>query len=277
MPDNNEILLNETELPGLTVQAGDDSYENLDSNSLPKINGIKLIGDKTAEQLGLVSSDDLTTTSSRALQTILGTIMDLIYPVGYILITLKSGNPSTWDGKDSNNQPIQGPWSGTTWEQIPGRFLVGVGANGNNAQAADYLNFTTMGTGGYAKSILPAHEHSTNLTKATTLGTEPGGASRHSHGTPSPHTYFMTRTNNITIGAEYGRRKVKIDSGSKYYAQTAGAGELASTTKTSSTDIFPHTHEYTIPPVHVLPAGVSNPNNSNLPPYMTVYMWKRTS
>lgn len=275
MSDNNEILLNETELPGLTVQAGENSYEGLLNK--PKINNIEISGNKTAEQLGLVSSDDLTTTSSRALQTILGTIMDLIYPVGYILITLKSGNPSTWDGKDSNNQPIQGPWSGTTWEQIPGRFLVGVGANGNNAQAADYLNFTTMGTGGYAKSILPAHNHPTNLTKTAIMDTKPGGGSSHSHGLPSPHAYFMTRTNMINADAPYARRKVKIDSSSKYYALTAGMDHLSSTTKTGSSDVFPHTHEYTIPPVQVLNAGVSNPNNSNLPPYMTVYMWKRTS
>ena len=265
MPDNNEILLNETELPGLTVQAGDNTYAGLPDK--PRINNIEITGNKLGSDYNLVSIDDLNDTDSTALQTILGTVMNLIYPVGSILISLKEGNPSTWEG----------PWSGTTWEQIPGRFLVGVGANGNNAQAADYLNFTTMGTGGYAKSILPAHEHQTNLTKTTTMRTDPGGESRHSHGTPSPHTYFMTRTNNITIGAEYGRRKVKIDSDSKYYAQTAGASELASTTKTNSTDIFPHTHEYTIPPVHVLPTGVSNPNNSNLPPYMTVYMWKRTS
>ena len=275
MSDNNEILLNETELPGLTVQAGENTYAGLPDK--PRINNIEISGNKLGSDYNLVSIDDLNNTGSTALQTILGTVMNLIYPVGSILISLRDGNPNTWDGKDSNNQPIQGPWSGTTWEQIPGRFLVGVGANGNNAQAADYLNFTTMGTGGYAKSILPAHEHQTNLTKTTTMRTDPGGESRHSHGTPSPHTYFMTRTNNITIGAEYGRRKVKIDSDSKYYAQTAGASELASTTKTNSTDIFPHTHEYTIPPVHVLPTGVSNPNNSNLPPYMTVYMWKRTS
>lgn len=335
MPDNNEILLNETELPGLTVQAGDDSYESLNRGSLPKINDITLIGNKTAEQLGLVSSDDLTTTSSRALQTILGTIMDLIYPVGSILISLRDGNPNTWDGKDSNNQPIQGPWSGTTWDQIPGRFLVGVGANGTNTKAADYLNFTNKNdVGGYITNSLPKHSHlydttdivranivsnlgsaissaigasgniiSSNTTGASstsgssssgsaslgnhvssgtitaespTIGTSTSSAT-HSHGTPTTskvkHTHFMTRTEVPEKNRKYGRRRVAGGDKNDYYAQTATADELASTTNTASASPA-HNHTFKLPKIYNAGSDVVR---SNLPPYLTVYMWKRTS
>lgn len=133
----------------------------------------------------------------------LSSLWDQIYPVGSIYITVNATNPSVLFGG--------------TWEQLKGKFLVGV-----DSSDAD---FETSGkTGGEKTHILkidemPSHNHLL-------------------YGSPSDSVDWID-----------GIQRVKYDVNKKTASNT-----------------------YTIGPV--LDTGGSQAHN-NLPPYMTVYMWKR--
>lgn len=134
----------------------------------------------------------------------LSSLWDQIYPVGSIYITANATNPSVLFGG--------------TWEQLKGKFLVGVDSSDTD--------FETSGkTGGEKTHILkieemPSHNH-------TLYGSPYGSAD----------------------WVEGGVQRVKYDVNHKTASNT-----------------------YPIGPV--LDTGDSQAHN-NLPPYMTVYMWKR--
>lgn len=134
----------------------------------------------------------------------LSSLWDQIYPVGSIYITANATNPSVLFGG--------------TWEQLKGKFLVGVDSSDTD--------FETSGkTGGEKTHILkvdemPSHNH-------TLYGSPYGSAD----------------------WVEGGVQRVKYDVNHKTASNT-----------------------YPIGPV--LDTGGSKAHN-NLPPYMTVYMWKR--
>ena len=134
----------------------------------------------------------------------LSSLWDQIYPVGSIYITANATNPSVLFGG--------------TWEQLKGKFLVGVDSSDTD--------FETSGkTGGEKTHILkieemPSHNH-------TLYGSPYGSAD----------------------WIEGGVQRVKYDVNQKTASNTYPIGPAFDT-------------------------GGSQAHN-NLPPYMTVYMWKR--
>lgn len=70
-------------------------------------------------------------------------IIDIIYPVGSIYMTLNAANPSVL-------------FEGTTWEQIQGRFLFGAG---NTFIGNDLVEAELGSTGGYYNAELIKHSH----------------------------------------------------------------------------------------------------------------------
>lgn len=134
----------------------------------------------------------------------LSSLWDQIYPVGSIYITANATNPSVLFGG--------------TWEQLKGKFLVGVDSSDTD--------FETSGkTGGEKTHILkieemPSHNH-------TLYGSPYGSAD----------------------WVEGGVQRVKYDVNHKTASNTYPIGPAFDT-------------------------GGSQAHN-NLPPYMTVYMWKR--
>jgi hypothetical protein len=134
----------------------------------------------------------------------LSSLWDQIYPVGSIYITANATNPSVLFGG--------------TWEQLKGKFLVGVDSSDTD--------FETSGkTGGEKTHILkvdemPSHNH-------TLYGSPYGSAD----------------------WIEGGVQRVKYDVNHKTASNTYPIGPAFDT-------------------------GGSQAHN-NLPPYMTVYMWKR--
>ena len=134
----------------------------------------------------------------------LSSLWDQIYPVGSIYITANATNPSVLFGG--------------TWEQLKGKFLVGVDSSDTD--------FETSGkTGGEKTHILkidemPSHNH-------TLYGSPYGSAD----------------------WVEGGIQRVKYDVNHKTASNTYPIGPAFDT-------------------------GGSQAHN-NLPPYMTVYMWKR--
>ena len=78
-------------------------------------------------------------------------IIDIIYPVGSIYMTLNAADPSDL-------------FEGTTWEQIMGRFLFGAG---NTFIGDDLVEAELGSTGGYYNAELIKHSHEQFYPSAT--------------------------------------------------------------------------------------------------------------
>lgn len=165
-------------------------------------------------------------------------MFNLIYPVGSIYISVNSTNPSVLFGG--------------TWEQIQDKFLLAAGTA-----------YTAGDTGGSADAIVPYHNHSV----AAASGAITGGS--HSHGTGNS-TYNRWATTNA---AGVSDDPAAALSGSGYvYPRIGSDYAWASRTATSS-----ETHTHDLPAHNTNYAGSSdNAIGANMPPYLAVYIWKRT-
>lgn len=191
----------------------------------------------------------------------LSNIADVIYPVGSIYMSANNVNPSTLFGG--------------TWQALSGRFLLGADST-----------YAAGSTGGSATKTLttnelPAHTHT--------------GPS-HTHSVPN-HTHSVPAHGHTASTASAGahthninRNKIAATGTAKYAAQ---AGTGARTTATTSAGA--HTHTVTVNNCAAFnttssgscttgaegtgntgSAGSGNAFNI-LPPYLAVYMWKRTA
>ena len=138
-------------------------------------------------------------------------IVDMIYPVGSIYMSVNSTSPATLFGR--------------TWTQITGRFLLAAGGG-----------YTAGATGGAASHILTADEMP-------------------SHNHPGIYYNSATKKNAVTLNA--GDVSYHVPWGSSDYAGDFGAGTGATELVTGF-------------------AGGGAAHN-NMPPYLVVYMWKRTA
>lgn len=158
-------------------------------------------------------------------------IMEQMYPVGSIYMSVSSANPSAYFG---------GTW--VAWGT--GRVPVGVNANDTNFA-------TVEKTGGAATVTLTAAQMPSHSHGVGTLATNSTGS----------HTHNL-KNQKTTWGASSGN-KVLID---------ATSGYTAVTNKTT-TSAGAHTHTIS---GSTASAG-SGSAHSNLQPYITCYMWKRTA
>ena len=173
-----------------------------------------------------------------------GTIFNLIYPVGSIYMSVNSVSPAILFGG--------------TWERIQDRFLLAAGSN-----------YAAGSTGGSADASLPAHTHTVSGTAAsngahthTVSGTAASnGAHTHSmkeiwsDGSGSKSAYMMSSNRTLTTRS------------------TASAGAHTHTVSGTAASNGAHTHTVsgTAASQGVAAAG------KNMPPYLAVYVWKRTA
>ena len=147
-------------------------------------------------------------------------LLDVIYPVGSIYLSVNSANPQTLFGG--------------TWEQLQNRFLLGAGTS-----------YSAGTTGGAASHTLSVNEMPS-----------------HGHGVYDPgHTHGFNRG---------------------VYRNNKGSGSLANVQQdggnSNSSDPF-----LSYPSINSNTTGISIYNNgggaahNNMPPYLVVYMWKRTA
>ena len=208
-------------------------------------------------------------------------IVDLIYPVGSIYISMNSTNPSTLFGG--------------TWEAFgQGRVLIGAGT-GNDGNTS--LSFPAGFTGGeykhyLAKSEIPSHSHSFSGTTAT-------NSRGHTHSYTKAtgvngHTLTVSEIPSHEHAINYSQ-KVSVSgwpSGSAYYmawnptndtgyikaTATGGSGShnhgLRTSSATSGSESQNHTHTFSGTTDQNTDGGESH---NNIQPYIGVYMWKRTA
>lgn len=176
-----------------------------------------------------------------------GTVFDLIYPVGSIYMSVNNTYPGTLFGG--------------TWQQIEDTFLLAAGTNhsAGSTGGAETVTLTA------AQSGLPAHTHS--FTQPTVNGgAETGAISGGAHG----HT------------ANYR----SVYNGSSNYSAVSGTGGTGTTTGAivntsgSHTHNLPaHTHSVSGGAVGAVTGGAkaATSAHNNMPPYLAVYVWKRTA
>lgn len=162
-----------------------------------------------------------------------------LYPVGSIYMSVNATNPAELFGG--------------TWEQIKGRFLLGAGPNDENTtdfwgpEWAGHINATAGELGGEALHTLsaaemPSHAHTVRIW-------DPQGTTGDAQGA-SAATYGAT-----LITVPYGATTPLTWNNSTPKVASNGMGDSAGVTEFSG----------------------GGKQHNNMPPYLSVYMWKRTA
>jgi hypothetical protein len=146
-------------LPNLTDEFVADSFFGVLHTSNVPVSGANLppvydgLGNKTSLILGSNGNGaSITGTLSADGLTLKGftSIIDYIYPIGSVLFTNTSTNPSV-------------RFTDTTWEQTAeGRFIVGVGVGNDGIESKIFGTGNTEGTYSHTLSVteIPPHTHS---------------------------------------------------------------------------------------------------------------------
>ena len=200
--------------------------------------------------------------STRNPSNTFGSIFDLIYPVGSIYMSVNNVDPGTLFGG--------------TWDQIEDTFLLAAGTN-----------HAAGSTGGSEDAVVPYHRHSVSITS--------GAGSAHSHG---KGTLAGSTTNNMQAGASHYmtsatavsslRGTINSSSTSSYnYVRVANdgvntgrgtptipAGQSVTVSGTTGSESS-HTHSVSGNTGYAGTSG--NATGANMPPFLAVYVWKRTA
>lgn len=167
-------------------------------------------------------------------------IVDMIYPVGSIYISVNSTSPATLFGG--------------TWERIKDRFLLSAG----DAYSAGATGGAATVKLTAAQSGVPVHSHDLNSHKHS-LGD-------HKHSVPKAQAY-------VQGSSGVGRKRVA--SGSAYYTiASSNANDMVYGTETNAAS--GSTGASSGSTANNTAAAASQAHN-NMPPYLAVYMWKRTA
>lgn len=176
-----------------------------------------------------------------------GSIFDLIYPVGSVYMSVNSTDPGTLFGG--------------SWQPIEDTFLLAAGTN----HAAGSTGGEETVTLTAAQSGLPAHTH--GFTQPTVNGGADSGAiTGGTHG----HTANYRSVYN-------GSSNYSAVSGTGGTGTTTGA--IVSTSGSHTHDLPAHTHSVSGGAVGAVTGGAkaASSAHNNMPPYLAVYVWKRTA
>lgn len=195
------------------------------------------------------------------IDTRMDSLIDMFYPVGSIYMSVNSTNPGTLFGGE--------------WTPIQDTFLLAAGTN-----------HSAGSTGGSEDAIVPYHRHSVSITS--------GSGTSHSHGagtlkgttpklTANLDTYMRsssalshyqgTVTSSSSANYDYIRQS-HDGAGVGRGAPEIDAGKTVSISGTTGSESA-HTHSVSGNTGYAGTSG--NTTGANMPPFLTVYMWKRTA
>lgn len=166
----------------------------------------------------------------------ISSIVDAIYPVGSIYMSVNAANPATLFGG--------------TWEQIKGRFLLGTGTPDDNTNHFWGDNLTHDGTNKYNESAGTAGGEAMHTISE-------GEMPAHTHPSFNGGDWGFPEMNGVPNKSGIWSGPIQTGDGLMFGAVNDGTTYMALQATTGS-------------------KGNNTPHN-NMPPYYTVYMWKRTA
>lgn len=211
--------------------------------------------------------------------TDLSTLLDKVYPIGSIYISVNSVNPTELFGG--------------TWEQIKDTFLLACSDTHNNGETGGATEMTLT------SSHLPSHTHSFSATSGNQSANHTHDLNSHTHSIPalsgtaaeSSHTHLVTsKTTTYGSGVQDAWRCLSwLGSNADYYQNvwtnngspdgshghsvTTNASTTGASTGSTGSNSGDHTHEVS----GITESTGSGSSFSILPPYLAVHMWKRTA
>lgn len=187
-------------------------------------------------------------------------VISKVYPVGSIYMSVNDTDPGTLFGG--------------TWQQIQGKFLLGA-SSGHSAGSTGGAETVTLSAGN-----IPAHTH--------TIPDHTHTVPNHTHTVPA-HTHTATastagvHSHNIrrTMNAASGSARYAFEGSANVFKPTLDAGAHTHTITVASKAAFNTTSSGTC----TTGSGGSGNTGSTgsgsavgiMPPYLAVYMWKRTA
>lgn len=217
-------------------------------------------------------------------------VFDALYPVGSIYMST-TRIEATAITIDKWGCPLASLWTSSKWEKLEGRFLLGAGTSTD----ADYKSntYTVGNPGGYADAHVIDHNHYTNkndIVVETTL------SDNHNH-TIQTWVHDTAIPDNMLRGYLGGgdTGTLTLGSGSSIISMPATKGQIEVRNQITpgtyqdaksfrpdpaliSDNNGEHKHSITISKLtsKTGDAGISGVGR-NMPPYLVVYMWKRTA
>jgi len=186
-----------------------------------------------------------------------GITIDDVYPVGSIYMSVNNTNPSTLFGG--------------TWVQLQDTFLLGAGSTYSVNHVKDS---TPTIDGGEASHKLTENE---SAVRAHTHGFTQPTISNHRHAISGDHTYNVTSSSNQ--GFSTGNYKIG-NSGTTYngFIRNTGTNALVRDSNNTQYEQPTATGGAVGARAYGSNDGESNVTaHNNMPPYMVVYIWKRTA
>lgn len=185
-------------------------------------------------------------------------VLERCYPVGSIYCSVNSTSPATLFGFG-------------TWTQIKDRFLLACGDV--------YSNNTTGGASSVALSVanIPSHTHSATIANSGNhnhgVGTLRVRGTLSSEDTSEALIYAdsLTATGCLSVGSKKTNFPGIVAGGASTVHQKIGIDAQKNQGFSGYTDDATHSHS-----VSVTDTG-SGISHNNMPPYLTVYVWKRTA
>ena len=187
-----------------------------------------------------------------------GPLLNLIYPVGSIYMSTSNVSPSVFIGGE--------------WEALDdGRVLIGAGSAHPAGETGGEEEHTL------SEGEIPSHNHNGSLSGST----KSAGSHSHSRGDMNISGTLKNALMDVATGS--GAFSVNTSSVDPY-----GGGSAANTLKKnasfsasrswsgSTSSAGSHSHSLSGVSVTTSAAGGGQAHN-NMPPYLSVYMWKRTA